>query len=104
MHPKRFVSNFWGAVQNAVAGLLIVYRVRRLVGQLGRDKLAVEASDVGDRLVLGAYSLASTGIGTVTKAQLVHLGYHSLGALGCLGTALGQKSQLTYLRAYEEHG
>ena len=33
-----------------------------LVAELGADKLAVEASDVGDRLVLGAYSLLTSSL------------------------------------------
>ena len=75
-----------------------------LVGQLGLDELAVQAGDVGDGLVLRADGLAGAGVGAVAEAELIHLGDHGLGALGCLGTTLGQEGELGDLGADEEHG
>ena len=75
-----------------------------LVSELGLDHLAVQAGDVGNRLVLRAYSLASTGVGTVTKSELVHLGNHVLHTTGSLYSTLGMQSQLANLRRYEQHG
>lgn len=68
-----------------------------LVGELSLDVLAVQASDVGDRLVLRALSLTSASVGAVTEAQLLHLGNHVLGATCSLGTTLGQQSKLADL-------
>ena len=75
-----------------------------LVVELGLDELAVEAGDVGDRLILRALSLAGTGVGAVSEAQFLHLGHHGLGTLGSLGTALGQQGELAHLTGDEEHG
>ena len=75
-----------------------------LVSQLRLDELAIQAGDVGDGLVLRAYSLAGAGVGAVAEAELIHLGHHGLGALSCLGTALGQEGELGDLGAHEEHG
>jgi hypothetical protein len=58
-----------------------------LVSQLSLDHLAVEASDVGDGLILRADSLASAGVGAVTEAELVHLGNHVLHTTGSLLTS-----------------
>ncbi len=75
-----------------------------LVGELCLDQLAVEAGDVGDGLVLRADGLASTGVGAVAEAELVHLGNHVLHAAGSLHATLGKKGELRDLRRYEEHG
>ena len=68
-----------------------------LVGELCFDELAVEASNVGDGLALGANGLAGTCVGTVTEAQFVHLGNHCLGTACSLYLALRQESELAYL-------
>lgn len=49
-----------------VRTLLHIINNNVLVLQLGLDKLAVEACDVGKRNALGALGGTSTGIGTVT--------------------------------------
>ena len=68
-----------------------------LVSKLSTDELTVQACDVCDRLVLRTNSLAGTGVGTVTEAQLVHTCYHSLSALSSLWTSLWKECQLAYL-------
>ena len=75
-----------------------------LVSELCLDELAVEASDIGDRLVLRALSLAGAGVGAVAEAEFLHLGNHGLGTLSGLRTALGQERELAHLGAHEEHG
>ena len=75
-----------------------------LVCQLGLDHLAVQAGDVGNGLVLGAYGLAGASVGAVTESELVHLGNHVLHAAGSLYTALRKQGELRHLRRYEEHG
>lgn len=72
------------------------YLLPCLVSQFGADVLAVQTSDVGDRLVLGANGLTCTGIGAVSEAQFVHLGYHRLCTLSSLWSSLWQKCQLAY--------
>lgn len=96
--------------KSGCAALLRVLRIRlayllltELVSELCLDELAVEASDVSDRLVLRALSLASAGVGAVTETELLHLGDHSLCTLSCLRTTLGKESELADLRADEEH-
>ena len=98
-HTKHY-TRMWGQV--LMLGALLV-KDACLVGQLSRNKLAVEACDVGDRLVFGAFGLASASVGAVSKAQFFHRHHHSLGAFCCFGLALGQQSQLANLRADEEH-
>ena len=68
-----------------------------LVSQLSLEKLAVQAGNIGDRLTLRADSLASTGVGAIAEAQLVHLGHHVLGTLSSLYTALGKQGELANL-------
>ena len=46
---------------------------------------------------LRALHLAGTGVGAVSKAQLVHLAQHGLYAAGSLYLALGKESQLAHL-------
>ena len=75
-----------------------------LISELSLDHLAVQAGDVGNRLVLRAYSLASTGVGTVTKAELVHLGNHVLHTTCSLYATLWEQGELRNLRRYEQHG
>lgn len=96
--------------KSGCAALLRVLRIRlayllltELVSELCLDELAVEASDVGDRLVLRALSLASAGVSAVTETELLHLGDHSLCTLSCLRTTLRKESELADLRADEEH-
>lgn len=96
--------------KSGCAALLRVLRIRlvyllltELVSELCLDELAVEASDVGDRLVLRALSLASAGVGAVSETELLHLGDHCLSTLSCLRSALRKESELANLRAYEEH-
>ena len=100
----RGVKN--AAERNSAALLFILYNIIcvHLVSQLCLDELAVQAGDVGDGFALRTYSFASTGVGAVTEAEFVHLGYHSLGTTGCLYAALWKKGELRYLRADEEHG
>ena len=87
--------------KSGCAALLRVLRIRlvyllltELVSELCLDELAVEASDVGDRLVLRALSLASAGVGAVTETELFHLHNHRLGAFCGLWTALRQQGEL----------
>jgi hypothetical protein len=63
-----------------------------LVGELGRNELAVQTGDIGNRLVLGALSLASAGIGAVAKSELFHLGHHVLGDDERLGATWGSRA------------
>ena len=86
-----------------LCGALII-RYIPLVGELGLDHLAVQASDVGDGLVLRADSLTSTSVGAVTEAELVHLGDHVLHSTGSLYATLRKQGKLRNLRRYEEHG
>ena len=83
------VSSTKRAPQEICGALIIIMYVRLvclkaltkmhlLISQLGLNHLAVQASDVGDGLVLRADSLAGAGVGAVTKAELVHLGDHVL--------------------------
>lgn len=74
-----------------------------LVSQLSLEELAVQAGNIGDRLALRADCLASTSVGAVAEAQLVHLSQHVLGTLGSLYTALGKQGELANLRADKEH-
>jgi hypothetical protein len=68
-----------------------------LVSELSLDELTVKASDVGNGLALGTYCLTRTGVGTVTEAQFIHLGNHSLGTACSLYFTLGKESKLAYL-------
>ena len=86
-----------------LCGALII-RYIPLVGELCLDHLAVQASDVGDGLVLRADSLASTSVGAVTEAELVHLGDHVLHTPGSFYSTLRKQGKLRNLRRYEEHG
>ena len=85
-----------------LCGALII-RYIPLVGELCLDHLAVQASDVGDGLVLRADSLAGAGVGAVAEAELVHLGNHVLHTAGSLYAALGKEGELRNLRRHEEH-
>ena len=76
----------------------------RLISELCLDHLTVQASDVGDSLVLRADSLAGASVGAVTEAELVHLGNHVLHTTGSLNLTLGKQGKLANLRRYEEHG
>ena len=105
---RKMLSNM--IKKSGCAALLRVLRIRliyllstELVSELSLDELAVEASDVGDRLVLRTFSLTSTCVGAVTEAELLHLGNHCLSTLSSLRTSLGKKSELANLRTYEEH-
>ena len=75
-----------------------------LVLELSHNKLAVEAGDVGDAFVLGAYSFASAGVGAVAETEFVHLGHHGFGTFCAFYTTLGKEGELRHLRGYEEHG
>lgn len=74
-----------------------------LVVQLSFDEVAVETSNVGNRLTLRTNSLASTSVSTVTKTEFIHLSNHGFSALGSFGLTLGQQSKLTNLGRNEEH-
>ena len=65
-----------------------------LICQLCLDELAVEASDVGDGFALRAYGFAGACVGAVAEAELVHLGYHCLGAASCLYATLWKECEL----------
>ena len=69
-----------------------------LVSQLCLDELTVQTSNVSDSFTLRANSLACTSVRTVTEAQLIHLGNHSLDTLSSLYTTLRKQCQLAYLR------
>ena len=69
-----------------------------LVGEFCFYHLAVQASDVGDSLVLRADSLAGASVGAVTKAELVHLGNHVLYTTCSLYATLWKQSLLADLR------
>ena len=56
-----------------------------------------------DRDTLRALGLASTRVGAVTEAQLIHLGNHRLGTAGTLNAALRQLRQRRYAGCYEQH-
>ena len=73
-------------------------KMHLLISQLGLNHLAVEASDVGDGLVLRADSLAGASVGAVTEAELIHLGNHVLNTTGSLYTTLWEQCQLANLR------
>jgi succinate dehydrogenase / fumarate reductase iron-sulfur subunit len=73
------------------------------VSQLGLNHLAVHAGDVGDGLILRAYSLASAGVGAITEAEFVHLGNHVLHTTCSLYAALRKQGELRNLRADEQH-
>ena len=75
-----------------------IYYIKNLVGELGLNHLAVHAGDVGDGLILRAYSLASAGVGAITEAEFVHLGNHVLHTTGSLYTALREQGELANLR------
>ena len=100
----RGVKN--AAERNSAALLFILYYIIcvHLVSQLCLDELAVEASNVGDGLALRTYGFASTGVGAVTEAEFVHLGYHGLGTTGCLYATLWKEGELRHFRGDEEHG
>ena len=68
-----------------------------LVSQLSLEELAVEASDVADAYTLGTLSLTSTGVGTVTEAELIHTSEHSLGTACSLYLTLGKEGELAHL-------
>ena len=74
------------------------------VREFSFEELAVEAGDMGNSYTLRALKLAGAGIGTVAKAQLIHLGHHGLGAALGLRTALGQQSERTHAGSHEQHG
>ena len=75
----------------------------RLFRALCGDEFAVEASDVAQRYVLGAFGCASTGVGAVAEAEFVHLAYHCACAALAFNLTLGQQCELAYLGRYEEH-
>ena len=68
------------------------------------DKLAVEAGDVAQRNVLGAFGGACTGVGAVAETELVHFAHHSAGTAATLNLTLGQECELAHLGRHEEHG
>ena len=71
--------------------------LRSLVLHLSLEELAVETSDVADAYALGALSLAGTGVGAVTEAELILAGEHCLGTAGCLYLTLGKEGELAHL-------
>ncbi len=73
------------------------------VFQLGFDELAVEAGDVAQRNVLGAFGSAGTGVGAVAEPEFVHLADHGAGAAGALNLTLGKKCELAHLGADKQH-
>ena len=75
-----------------------------LIGEFGADVFAVQASDVGDRFVLGADGFASTGVGAVTKSEFVHLGHHEFRTTCGFYATLGEEGELRNLGRNEEHG
>lgn len=77
--------------------------VQPLFGELGVEVLAVEAGDVAQGDVLGAFSGAGAGVGAVAEAKFVHLAHHGAGAALALDLALGQQCELADLGRHEEH-
>ena len=75
-----------------------IYYIKKLVGELCLDHLAVQAGDVGDSLVLRTYSLASASVGAVTETCLFHSHHHVLSTTGSLYTALWKQGELANLR------
>ena len=69
----------------------------------GANPLAVEAGNVLTLNLLGAFSLASVGVGAGTKAELVHLADHLLHAVLSLRLALRQESEVAHLSTNEKH-
>ena len=90
---KRALRNHSGAPFINLKSIIM----KTSISQFGLDELAVQAGNVADSLALGAYSLAGAGIGTVTEAQFVHLGYHVLGTAGSLYLTLGKQGKLANL-------
>ena len=53
---------------------------------------------------LRAFHLTGTGVGAVTKSELVHLGHHRTGAAGRFRTSLRKQGQGADTGRYEQHG
>ena len=66
---------------------------------LGHDELAVQAGDVAQRNVLGAFGGACTGVGAVTESEFVHLPDHCAGTACAFHLTLRQECELAYLSA-----
>ena len=73
------------------------------VRELRLFKLAVEAGDVAQRDVLGAFGCACAGVGAVAEAKFVHLHHHGTGAAFALYLTLGKQCKLAHLGADKEH-
>ena len=69
----------------------------RLFRAFGGNELAVEASDIAERNVLGAFSGASSGVGAVTKTEFVHLGNHLASAAHFFHLTLREEGKLADL-------
>ena len=76
----------------------------RLIREFRFKELAVEPCDVRYGYALRALHLAGAGVGAVSESEFVHLGYHGLDSSLGLGTALGEESERTNPRSYEQHG
>ena len=74
-----------------------------LVLELRAEELAVETSDVSEANRLRALSGTSTGVGTVTESEFVHLSHHRFRASRCFDLTLRQERELANLRGNEEH-
>ena len=75
----------------------------QLVLELRAEELAVETSDVSEANRLRALSGTSTGVGTVTESEFVHLSHHRFRASRCFDLTLRQERELANLRGNEEH-
>ena len=84
MCPENLGTHLFNAI-----GLLLVL-------QLCAQELTVEASDVSNADLLWTLCLASTCVGTVTEAELIHLCNHSLCTTCALDLTLRQLCQRRY--------
>ena len=91
MCPENLGTHLFNAI-----GLLLVLQLRA-------QELTVEASDVSNADLLWTLCLASTCIGTVTEAELIHLCNHSLCTACALNAALWQLRKRRYTSSNEQH-
>ena len=64
--------------------------VFQLIFELCFEEFAVQAGNVADGNMLGAFHLTGAGVGAGTKAQLVHFGHHGFRTTGAFDLTLRQ--------------
>ena len=67
-----------------------------LFGEFGVDEFAVEAGDVAQGDVLGAFGCTCTGVGAVAEAEFVHFLNHGASTTFAFNLTLGQESELAH--------